>query len=460
MSPQVCIDVGARLCTVDEMVDGATAKANPNGGTCEGAWFWTGTVCGENGDGIMVAGQAGKGMFRPGWGSYVDHGTPLPRSCARKTENHSVACCSSWAATDKQAQLDDYRAVRGIHLGNFSYCRGHEMPCRAGEGHCRKDSDCHFNTHCAIGAGGKYALPEGTGVCIPKYGSHQITFWPTLLYKGQPTDMLLVERGKEVLPQQALVRIVQGSNPGCLGVWDSSVPIVAQTLLNRTNGHLIRPEGFPVEMAGHCGPGDEDLPYSTQPYMKWEGLLLEGSKAVADALYKDPRYEVCLCDASADCASPTNWHDLGFLNLEPAASWFASTRGNGWDAQIGVGGDLYESYREKDIAEYWPDMVRLRSSASEPVHHELCAQRCMANPLCLGFDLTDPNWNGGRSKTCTLRGEGMQLQILSREYVGDASPNVYLKMESHRQSWCCFPCCPPPHHAQYSTTHCTLPPLF
>ena len=130
--------------------------------------------------------------------------------------------------------------------------------------------------------------------------------------------------------------------------------------------------------------------------------------------------------------------------------------GGSWKALVGVGGDLYESYREEDITKYWPDMVRLRSSASEPVHHELCAQRCMANPLCLGFDVTDPNWEGGRSKPCTLRGEGLQLQVLSREYVGDAAPNVYLKMESHRQSWCCFPRCPPPHHAPtilYSTPY-------
>ena len=84
-----------------------------------------------------------------------------------------MACCSSWNSTDLKAQLDAYRAARDIKLGNFSYCNSLQMPCGEGEGHCKSNRDCKFNTQCAIGAGGKYGLPEGTGVCIPKYGSHQ-----------------------------------------------------------------------------------------------------------------------------------------------------------------------------------------------------------------------------------------------------------------------------------------------
>jgi len=319
------------------------------------------------------------------------------------------------------------------------------MPCREGEGHCRYDDDCHFNTQCAVGAGAKYGLPEGTGVCIPKYNVHQITFWPTLLYKSQPTTMLLVERGKAVIPQNATVRVLQGSNPGCLGVWDRSAPIAAEASLHRQNDHRIRPEGHPAAMDGHCSSmdQDQDLPYSTQPFLKWEGLVLTGDNRATDGLFVDPRYQVCLCDAGGtDCTNPTSWHDLGHLNLEPAASWFISAGGHkatsGY-ARVGIGGDLYERYREEDVVEYWPEIARLRTSDTEPILHELCAQRCLANPLCTGYDMTDPDWNGGRSKTCSLRGEGHQLQVMAREYVGDASPNFYFRAEPRRQAWHYFP---------------------
>ena len=71
---------------------------------------------------------------------------------------------------------------------------------------------------CADLAGPKYGMPEGSGACIPKYDTHQFSYWPLVYYKGQPTDMIILERGKGKLPDNAIVRIVKGNNPGCMGV--------------------------------------------------------------------------------------------------------------------------------------------------------------------------------------------------------------------------------------------------
>lgn len=311
--------------------------------------------------------------------------------------------------------LRSYRAVRNIQLGNYSYCSDGTMPCGAYEGHCRRDNDCQFNTMCAIGAGAKYGLPEGSNVCIPQYGiktsnhlsGHQIAFLPTMLYKAQPTSVLFYERGQPEIPRRAKVRVLEGSNPGCMGVWDQSVPVAAEATLLKHGRHRVRPEGRPVA-GGSWAHLDQDLPYHTQPYLLWEGLTLEGRSVLEASTFRDTRYQVCLCDADADCTHPPAWSDLGFLSLEPAASYYVSAREHAGQhlshgAIVGVGGELFESYREADMAHYWPKLQRLRASDSEPLHNELCAQRCSANPLCLGFDMVDPEWSGGRSHTCAAR---------------------------------------------------------
>ena len=104
-------------------------------------------------------------------------------------------------------------ADREYFLGNYSYCHYNGRPCRPYEGHCKNDGDCGaFLGQCARGAGAKYGLPDGSAVCIPKYDQNQVAFWPTLMFNGQPTSMLFMERGiLGKLPQTAHVRILRGT---------------------------------------------------------------------------------------------------------------------------------------------------------------------------------------------------------------------------------------------------------
>ena len=74
----------------------------------------------------------------------------------------------------------------------------------------------------------------------------QITFSPTLMYRSKPTSMMFLERGRAVLPETALVRVLKGSVPGCVGVWDGSAAIAAEATLHRKGRQRIRPEGWPV----------------------------------------------------------------------------------------------------------------------------------------------------------------------------------------------------------------------
>ena len=218
----VCHQNGARLCTVEEMARGDTAKGQPGGGMCPGDFFWTSTKCaGEQGR--FVAGQGGQADLS-------GHGS-LGKHCARANatsanEMHSVACCSEWSSVDLAKQHADFRKIVNVHRGNYTWCNGlngQNGPCWAYDGHCRNNHDCRFGTICAVGAGAKYGLFPGSGVCIPAYDKMLPAFWPQLVYRGQPTTLVFLERGGMPLPTTAEVRATSqtvtpravGCNPAC-----------------------------------------------------------------------------------------------------------------------------------------------------------------------------------------------------------------------------------------------------
>ena len=89
--------------------------------------------------------------------------------------------------------------------------------------------DCQFGTKCAMLAASKYGMIDGGSACIPTYNEQQIEFWPKTLFLNIPTDMLFLERGRIEIPDKSNVRIVSGMNPGCMGVWDRSAIIIAET---------------------------------------------------------------------------------------------------------------------------------------------------------------------------------------------------------------------------------------
>ena len=249
--------------------------------------------------------------------------------------------------------------------------------------------------------------------------------------------------------------MVPGNNPGCLGVWDRSATIVAEATLHVQNEHRMRPAGFPTVTDECGGPRDLDLPYNTQPYYEWHGMSLEGGtlQSVADSsvpAYEEPIHHVCLCDAADDCGAPTSWHDLGQLEVEPYTTFFSNNfegvTDGGVSAAIGVGGDLFETYRMDELETYYPELTKQRRGvyATVKVFREFCAQRCMANPACQGFDYWD---DGGWSvagtehshKTCYLRGEGFVVQALCTDYCGDTAPSFNFKTAPRREQWNWFP---------------------
>ena len=449
-----CETVGARLCTLSETLDGVTGTAG-KGKSCMGNFYWTSTSCGPNNEGIFVAGRGSRG-----------NEDIIGKECAKADEKHLFGCCSEWATTDFQAEVDAIRISRGSEvMGTYDHCNNEKSPCRKYEGHCRFDHDCKFGSMCADLAGPKYGMPEGSGACIPKYDTHQFSYWPLVYYKGQPTDMIILERGKGKLPDNAIVRIVKGNNPGCMGVWDYSVPIAAEAMLKKEGNTKPRPDGWPAKVEGHCSSSkslEQDLPYNTKPYMKWRNLILDGQNEIPNSIYKETRNHVCFCDNATNCDVPINWHDLGRIAVEPATLSFEGMSSLAMASGIGYGADLFESYRSVDMHHYYPDLKRMRFTVSAiddsgnegpisqvSVHKEFCAQRCLANPLCAGFDYFDEkgwsSWThpkGTVQKVCRLRGEGARIRIVSKEYAGDTAPGYWFKKEKAnqiRRYWNWFP---------------------
>ena len=453
----ICSVVGSRLCTLREMEEGTTRKGWGQHCSLDNL-AWTSTKCGPNNEGRYVAASDNR---------LGSHGDTVGYSCVPETQLYFPACCSDWETQDWSAQMKALRKTRDVSLGEYGYCNDDRTPCKAYEGHCRFNGDCQYGTSCAQRAGAKYGLPEGSSVCIPTYFQHQIAFWPPVIYKGQPTNVIFQERGKFKIPDVALVRIIKGNNQGCLGVWDYSVPIAAESTLYKKGSRKMRQ--VPLDFNRHCsrGPLDQDLPENAQPYLLWENLIIDGQKKIPGSPYVEVRSHVCLCDNSTNCNSPSSWHDLGRLAIEPTErTFFRNSNQNhplgNIKASIGYGGDLYESYRMVDMIHFYPDLSRLKfglSPNSESrnekglgsqvnIHMEFCAQRCMANPLCYGFDWFDETeWDYGstdergyKQTTCRMRGEGVKIKVLARnDYVGSATPKFYFKTAEKRQYWDWYP---------------------
>ena len=161
---QACYEVGARMCSLDEMLDGVTIRAKfRTGNLCFGDFFWTSTPCGENGEGRMIAGQGGRMVGQSG---FFQPSGSISNQCVDPSiadELHQASCCSQWTNTDLRAQLNFERSLFSARPGTFDYCRHPiaEGLCEPGEGHCGNGLDC-LSRNCAADAGVSCADPDST----------------------------------------------------------------------------------------------------------------------------------------------------------------------------------------------------------------------------------------------------------------------------------------------------------
>ena len=435
---------------------------NPAWDICGPTLFWTSSRCpdGATGDGYWVApARQVKGGVNKG--------------CARPTEDHGIACCSEFATTDNKAVIATKRAqanakytvARGYH-GFCSYGDNSEFPCERYDGSCQPDRyiaesghrSCLGTDICLVGAGPKYGMPEGSNVCAPQYHVGQISFMPTKMIKGQPSTFVFTSRGDMVVPERrAIVRIVKGSNPGCMGVWDYSADVAADSgALQTQAGWRERPAGHPQPDTCHGNrPCTDSLPGgATEPYLVWRDVVLDQGLVLSSVGWEEPVHHVCLCDAELDCAEKENWHDLGTLMLEPAADYFPQMPPNDM-MMITVDGDLLETYTYNDvlrIREKNPptggqaatdDSIHPYGRGSESLF-ELCSQKCMANDLCRGFSITtgpvDQTWMHAEWKPallltkCALKGEKVKVREVGR---ADGTVSTYRYYFQKKVSACC-----------------------
>ena len=444
---QHCLDAGSRMCTLEEMMDEAPAW-DIGGPTL----FWTSTKCPDEvtGDGYWVSPARNDETTL----SIVNKG------CARPDELHGVACCSEFATTNKSQALLDRRAeasaTYGLLARGFSgYCEGYESgsyPCERYDGGCTPDRytehgdrGCLGADMCAVAAGSKYGMPKGINVCIPQYHVNQITFQPTKMIKGQPSTFVFTSRGDSNVPENgAIVRIVKGHNPGCMGVWDYTAPVAADSgKLTTQGGWRVRPESAPMPDSCHgVGACADSLPYATEPYLIWEDVMLDQGLVIASVDWEEPTHHVCLCDTDEDCSAAENWHDLGELKLEPAADKFAQMLPHS-EMHVAVDGDLLETYGWNDVLAVRaknpevgsPSGLVATSDAMNPYGKgaetlfELCSQRCIRNDRCRGFTITtgpvEQVWMHGEWRPalqltkCALKGEKVKLRR-----IGVADGNV------------------------------------
>lgn len=111
--------------------------------------------------------------------------------------------------------------------------------------------------------------------------------------------------------------------PGCLGAWDASTAVAAETTLTRQGEWKLRTKDFTFEGSDVIDDESGLQGYGhSAPYMVWEDLKIDSHWTRDDSEYTDYHYQMCLCDTSSDCAAPTNWHDLGGLEVEAASRWF------------------------------------------------------------------------------------------------------------------------------------------
>ena len=175
---QQCSDMGARLCSLDELLSGQPHYFDEDKvykRACGyGRTFWSSTPCGPGNQG-----------FLPRQYTRTEN---LGKQCALPEELHNLACCSNWnlTLTNFTREVEQNRLSRNVSLGNYHYCKNSVgytttnpgTPCGAYEGHCRNDKDCQFGTKCAMLAASKYGMIDGGSACIPTYNEQQIEFWP------------------------------------------------------------------------------------------------------------------------------------------------------------------------------------------------------------------------------------------------------------------------------------------
>ena len=109
--------------------------------------------------------------------------------------------------------------------------------------------------------------------------------------------------------------------------------------MQKQGDYIVRPENYPLvgpirnfKTIERIKRNDVDfggeLPNVNQPYMLWKDFVLDGRNKIIGYDYEDPRHQVCMCDTSTDCNSPTSWHDLGSLDVElKIITYFRGTSG-------------------------------------------------------------------------------------------------------------------------------------
>ena len=414
-----CEAAGTRLCTLEESAKGImNAAKNWNGNApvqCKGYYHWTSTRC-DDGKGFFVSSAS------------YGHGVSDNR-CVSPNATFVPACCANYKILPifEERFTHAWRDKMELKLGDYNYCNNERGYCQVGEGHTTVQySGCVQGSMTAENAGPKYGFMPGIGVCIPQYNRHQISFSPRSIFKGVPTDIVFNEAGNMKLPEKAIVRVVGGLNPGCLGVEDGTAQILAETSLGRAGGHRVwRGEVRHNERdyAFHHRYDKEQL-NDTQPYMKWDGLVLDSFLAMDDAPFENVFNHMCMCDSSEDCTVARNWHDLGRFVVDPEYFKFkqpnyiteatANTgRYTSGKNMLAVGGDLFEAYTTEDLKKDYPDFdtwtwgnqphfqYKDAVIAQYAILNEWCASRCRQNPNCMGFEYSF-QW-GGAEDWCRLR---------------------------------------------------------
>ena len=134
-------------------------------------------------------------------------------------------------------------------------------------------------------------------------------------------------------------------------MWDYTASVAAETTLKKIGEERIRAANTSMwAIYGSAYYVDNKQTYLTQPnsgpLLMWQDLVLNSPTVIegtegADK-YLDYNFQVCLCDASTDCAEKTNWQDLGKLSLEGDYS-FETVEG-----QV-IGGQMFITYSVSEV---------------------------------------------------------------------------------------------------------------
>ena len=62
---------------------------------------------------------------------------------------------------------------------------------------------------------------------------------------GVKQDVLFVERAA-IIPDEAKIKVLKGERTGCVGIWDKTVDVAAETTLSKQGDYIVRPENYPL----------------------------------------------------------------------------------------------------------------------------------------------------------------------------------------------------------------------